>query len=216
MYVLVLRSLLNDVSCPSVPNVLRWRTLSVRSFQAFLGGESCPCLCWYQFIDHCLTYCLFSFCHCIVSPSSIYSFWLPIWYLQASLCPFAFFFCHFKKVVPYFCVLCEGYYVIIWRIVRICVFIKDWRHIYSELFIASLCPFALFILSLYCLSFFYLRLLITSLVSSSFSLSCCPFHFVIVLSVLLFTASDYLFGKRKRQKDKEKLEGTKEVIRSRK
>jgi hypothetical protein len=81
----------------------------------------------------------FLFCHCIVCRSSIYDFWLPLWYLQASLC-----------------------------------------------------PFALFILSLYCLSF-YLRLLITSLVSSSFSLSFCPFSFVIVLSVL-FTASDYLFG----------------------
>jgi hypothetical protein len=53
---------------------------------------------------------------------------------------------------------------------------------------ASLCPFALFILSLYCLFFFYLRLLITSLVPSRFSLSVCPFSFVIVLSVLpLFT-----------------------------
>ena len=30
-----------------------------------------------------------------------------------------------KKVIPYFCVLREGYYVIIWPIVRICVFIKD-------------------------------------------------------------------------------------------
>ena len=40
-----------------------------------------------------------------------------------------------KKVVPYFCVLREGYYVIIWPIVRICVFIKDWKLIYSELFI---------------------------------------------------------------------------------
>jgi hypothetical protein len=37
-----------------------------------------------------------------------------------------------KKV---FCVLREGYYVIIWPIVRICVFIKDWNLIYSELFI---------------------------------------------------------------------------------
>ena len=40
-----------------------------------------------------------------------------------------------KKVVPYFCVLREGYYVIIWLIVRICMFIKDWKLIYSELFI---------------------------------------------------------------------------------
>jgi hypothetical protein len=42
-----------------------------------------------------------------------------------------------KKVVPYFCVLREGYYVIIWLIVRICVFIKDWKLIYSELFISK-------------------------------------------------------------------------------
>jgi hypothetical protein len=43
-----------------------------------------------------------------------------------------------KKVVPYFCVLREGYYVIIWLIVRICVFIKDWKLIYSELFILKI------------------------------------------------------------------------------
>jgi hypothetical protein len=40
-----------------------------------------------------------------------------------------------QKVVPYFCVLREGYYVIIWLIVSVCVFIKDWKLIYSELFI---------------------------------------------------------------------------------
>ena len=34
-----------------------------------------------------------------------------------------------KKVIPYFCVLREGYYVIIWLIVRICMFIEDWKHI---------------------------------------------------------------------------------------
>ena len=42
-----------------------------------------------------------------------------------------------KKVVPYCCVLCEGYYVIIWLIVRICLFIKDWKLICSELFILT-------------------------------------------------------------------------------
>ena len=46
-----------------------------------------------------------------------------------------FLFMSIKKVFPYFCVLREGYYVIIWLIVRICVFIKDWKLIYSELFI---------------------------------------------------------------------------------
>ena len=39
-----------------------------------------------------------------------------------------------KKLVLYFCVLREGN-VIIWLIVRICMFIKDWKLIYSELLI---------------------------------------------------------------------------------
>jgi hypothetical protein len=176
----------------------------------------------------------FFFRNCIVCRSSIYGFWLPLWYLQASLCPFALFilslyclssylrllitslvssslslsFCPFQFVIvlsvlllftasdylfgifklffvllPFFvchCIVCPSIYVF---------WLPLW---YLQ---ASLCPFALFILSLYCLSFFYLRLLITSLVPSSFSLSFCPFHFLIVLSVLLlFMASDYLFG----------------------
>ena len=41
----------------------------------------------------------------------------------------------FMSIKKVFCVLREGYYVIIWLIVRICVFIKDWKLIYSELFI---------------------------------------------------------------------------------
>ena len=40
-----------------------------------------------------------------------------------------------KKLVPYFCVLREGHYVIIRLIVRIYVFIKDWKLICSQLFI---------------------------------------------------------------------------------
>jgi hypothetical protein len=40
-----------------------------------------------------------------------------------------------KKVFRYLCVLRESYYVKIWLIVRICVFITDWKLIYSELFI---------------------------------------------------------------------------------
>ena len=34
------------------------------------------------FVDNCLTYCPFSLGHCIVC-SSMYGFWLPLWYLQA-------------------------------------------------------------------------------------------------------------------------------------
>jgi len=30
----------------------------------------------------CLSFCLFSFGHCVFCISSIYGFWLPFWYLQ--------------------------------------------------------------------------------------------------------------------------------------
>ena len=34
------------------------------------------------FIDRCLSFCTFSFGHCVVCSSSIYGFWLYLWYLQ--------------------------------------------------------------------------------------------------------------------------------------
>ena len=37
------------------------------------------------FVDRCLSFCPFSFGHCVVCPSSIYGFWLPLWYLVAPL-----------------------------------------------------------------------------------------------------------------------------------
>ena len=40
------------------------------------------CVCC---VDRCLSFCPFSFDHCDVWPSSIYEFWLPLWYLQALL-----------------------------------------------------------------------------------------------------------------------------------
>jgi hypothetical protein len=39
----------------------------------------CVCL-----VDRCLSFCPFSFGHCVVC-SSIYKFWLPLWYLQTLL-----------------------------------------------------------------------------------------------------------------------------------
>jgi hypothetical protein len=50
------------------------------------------CVC---FVDRCLSFCTFSFRHCVVCSSSIYGFWLPIWYLQTLLTifhPFTVFF----------------------------------------------------------------------------------------------------------------------------
>jgi hypothetical protein len=34
------------------------------------------------FVDRCLSFCTFSFGHCVVCSSSVYEFWLPLWYLQ--------------------------------------------------------------------------------------------------------------------------------------
>jgi len=39
------------------------------------------CVC---FVDRCVSFCTFSFGHCVVC-SSIYGFWLPLWYLQTLL-----------------------------------------------------------------------------------------------------------------------------------
>ena len=37
------------------------------------------------FVDRCLSFCAFSFGHCVVSSSSIYGFWLLLWYFQTLL-----------------------------------------------------------------------------------------------------------------------------------
>jgi hypothetical protein len=37
------------------------------------------------FVDHCLSFCTFSFGHCVVCSSSVYGIWLLLWYLQTLL-----------------------------------------------------------------------------------------------------------------------------------
>ena len=37
------------------------------------------------FVDRCLFFCTFSFGHCVVCSSSIFGFWLHLWYLQTRL-----------------------------------------------------------------------------------------------------------------------------------
>jgi hypothetical protein len=56
-----------------------WRTIAWGS-----------CYSIFSFVDRCLSFCTFSFGHCVVHSSSIYRFWLPLWYLQTllkSYCP---------------------------------------------------------------------------------------------------------------------------------
>ena len=40
------------------------------------------CVC---FVDRCLSFCTFSFGHCVVYSTSMYGFWLTLWYLQTLL-----------------------------------------------------------------------------------------------------------------------------------
>ena len=44
-----------------------------------VGRSLVLCVC---FVDRCLSFCPVSFGHCAVCPSSIYGFWLPLWYLR--------------------------------------------------------------------------------------------------------------------------------------
>ena len=59
----------------------------LRSPPVFSGGRVTRslvlCVC---FVDRCLSFCTFSFGHCVVCSWSIYGFWLPFWYLQTLLC----------------------------------------------------------------------------------------------------------------------------------
>jgi hypothetical protein len=48
------------------------------------------------FVDHCLSFCPFYFGHCVVCSSSIYGFWLLLWYLQALLIAILFLRCLYQ------------------------------------------------------------------------------------------------------------------------
>ena len=65
------------------------------------------CVC---FVDRCLSFCPFSFghWHCVVCFSSIYGFWLPLWYLQTLLIIWI-------NVYRYYCFM----YILKYRYVRI-------------------------------------------------------------------------------------------------
>ena len=58
-------------------------------------------LCTY-FVDSCLSICTFSFGHCVFCSSSIYGFWLPLWYLQTPL-PSLLFVCPLTSSWVWFC-----------------------------------------------------------------------------------------------------------------
>ena len=60
--------------------------LPFRSPWVFSGVRVARSLVLYVcFVDRCLSFCTFSFDHCVVCSSSIYGFRLPLWYLQTPL-----------------------------------------------------------------------------------------------------------------------------------
>ena len=182
-------------------------------------------LCCLSFFDlYLLIVSLVSCGHCIVCPSSIYTFWLPLWYLLVivlsvlprftasdclfgilwPLCCLSFFDLHLlivSLVSCAHCVVCPSsiysFWLPLWYLLAIVLSVLP-------RFTASDCLFGIF-WPLYCLSFFDLQLLIVSLVSCGHCVVCpssiysfwLPLWYLvpIVLSVLLrFTASDCLFG----------------------
>ena len=62
------------------------------------------------FIDRCLSFCTFSFGHCVVCSSSIYGFWLPLLYLQTLLANHYIFLCCVFVCFPsfYTCLVCNA------------------------------------------------------------------------------------------------------------
>ena len=128
---------------------------------------------------------------CIVCPSSIYDFWLPLWYLVAIV----------LSVLPRFCIICHSsiydFWLPLWYLVAIVLSVLPRFTTYDYHF-GILWP-------LYCLSVLDLRLLITPLVSCGHCIVCpssiydfwLPLWYLkaIVMSVLpQFTTSDYPFG----------------------
>ena len=182
-------------------------------------------LCCLTFFDlQILITSLVSFGHCVVWPSSIYRFWLPLWYLLAivlsdllrftdsdylfgifwPLCCLSFFYLQIliTSLVSFgHCVVWPSsiyrLWLPLWYLLSIVLFVLLWYTDYDYLFgvFWPLCY----------LTVFDLQILITSLVSFGHCVVCPSsiyrswllfwYLLAIVLSLLLrFTDSDYLFG----------------------
>jgi hypothetical protein len=62
------------------------RNMHLFTLPVFNGVRVTQCLVLSVcFVDRGLSFCSFSFGHCVVGSSSIYRFWLPLWYLQTLL-----------------------------------------------------------------------------------------------------------------------------------
>ena len=179
-----------------VEQQLLTRTEQLNSPPVFSGVRVTRSLVLYVcFVDRCLSFCAFSYGHCVVCSFSIYGFWLPIWYLQTLLSIF-------KLLSIVFSVLLltdSDYPFGIFKQLVIILGVPRVTDSDYPLVSSSICP-------LCCLSF-DLRILITLWYLQTFGhcVVCPPIYefwvpfdifklLTIVLSVLRFTDSDYLFG----------------------
>ena len=200
-------------------SLLRLLTASDYFFGIF-WSLYCPYFVYLRLLITSLVY----FGHCIVRTSSIYGFWLLLWYILVTVlsvlrlftasdyffgilwslyCPYFVYLRLLITSLVYFghCIVrtssIYGFWLLHWYILVIVLSVL-------RLFTASDYFFGIF-WSLYCSYFVYLRLLITSLVyvghcivrtSSIYAFWILLWYIlVIILSVLrLFTASDYFFG----------------------
>ena len=210
------------VICPSIYNFwlpLWYLLIIVLSVQPYTASDCpfdiCWSLCYLSLHFQLLIAPLISFGHCVICPS-IYSFWLPLWYLlvivlsvppfTASDCPFGIFWslCYLSLhlqllIAPLIsfghCVICSSIYSFwlpLWYLLIIVLSVPP--------FTASDCPFEI-VWSLCYLSL-HLHLLIAPLVSFDHCVICPSiysfwlplwYRLVIVLSVPPFTASDCPF-----------------------
>ena len=190
----------------------------------YLFGNFWPLYCLSLFDLQLLVTSLVTFGHGVVCPCSIYSFWLPLWYLLAIVLSVLVWFTASDYLFGIFwplyclslldlqllitslvsfghCVVCPcliySFWLPLWYLLAIVLSVLVW-------FTASDYLFGIF-WPLCCLSLFDLQLLITSLVSFGHCVVCpcliysfwLPLWYLlaIVFSVLVrFIASDYLFG----------------------
>ena len=213
------------VVCPSTYSFLLplWYLLVIVLSVLLLTPSYCPfgifwSLCRLSFYLLLLIVSLVSFGHCVVCPSSTYSFLLSLWYLLVivlsvllltpsyfpfgifwSLCRLSFYLLLLIVSLVSFghCVVCPSTYSFLLPLWYLLVIVSS-----VLLLTPSYCLFGIF-WSLCCLSFFDLLLLIASLVSFGHCVVCpstysflLPLWYilVIVLSVLLLTPSYCLFG----------------------
>jgi hypothetical protein len=181
-----------------VLSVLRLFTNSDYFFGIF-RSLFCPYFFYLRLMITILVY----FVHCIVRTSSIYGFWLLLWYILVIILSVRRLFTASDNSFGIFsrCIVrtssIYGFWLLLWYILSIVLSV-------CRLFTASDNSFGIF-WSLYCPNFVYLRLMITPLVYFSHCIvrTPCIYSFwlilwyilVIVLSVLrLFTTYDYSFG----------------------